>query len=105
MNHPLTNEMVQDIWDKVVHEKSGRFTQDDLMRAAYDLAIKHVRAKVDAHLAELRKYPSIGERMHIAWTFETHFDRAMRLQQQEKTDNTVQDTELIQRAIRYWEDN
>ena len=30
---------------------------------------------------------------------------AMRPQQEKKTDNTVQDTELIQRAIRYWEDN
>ena len=41
-HHPLTEEMVQSIWDKVGNEKSGGFTQDDLMRAAYDLAIVHV---------------------------------------------------------------
>ena len=42
MTHPLTDEMVQSIWDKVANEKSGGFTQDDLMRTAYDLAIEHV---------------------------------------------------------------
>ena len=42
MTHPLTGEMVQDIWDKVKNEKSGGFTQDDLMRAATDWQLEQV---------------------------------------------------------------
>ena len=72
MNHPLTDEMCRELqWQPSV-------TIHDVMRNAYDLAIKHVRAKVNVELAELRKYPSIGERMHIASIFEDCFDRAMR---------------------------
>ena len=41
-NHPLTSEMVQDIWNEVAYEKSGGFTQDDLMRAAADWQLEQV---------------------------------------------------------------
>ena len=53
MNHPLTSEMVQSIWDQVRNEKSGGFTQDDLMRTAYD---RGVQACVDW----LLDYPETG---------------------------------------------
>ena len=72
-NHPLTDEVLDDI----LADGSGVGFSDEDMRTAYDLGIKHVLAKVDAQLAELRKYPSHGEMMRIAERIETHIDRAM----------------------------
>lgn len=46
MTHPLTDKKVQSIWDKVANETSGGFTQDDLMRAAYDLGESKGRAEM-----------------------------------------------------------
>ena len=45
--HPLTSEMVQDIWNEVAYEKSGRFTQDDHMRAAADWQLEQVIKYLD----------------------------------------------------------
>ena len=49
MTHPLTDEMIQSIWDKVGNdivdakdEDLDGFVEDDLMRTAYDLAVEHV---------------------------------------------------------------
>ena len=48
-NHPLTDEMIQSIWDKVGNdivdakdEDLDGFVEDDLMRTAYDLAVEQI---------------------------------------------------------------
>ena len=93
MNHPLTDEIVCQI-----KSKDNTYFED--MRAAADWQLEQVIKYLEDNL------------LSILWSnyvpVDTHIDRfkkAMRPQQEEKTDNTVQDTELIQRAIRYWEDN
>ena len=49
MTHPLTSEMVQSIWDQVGNEKSGGFTQDDLMRAAADWQLEQCIAWLEGY--------------------------------------------------------
>ena len=49
-NHPLTDEMIQSIWDKVGNDildaknedLDGEFIEDALIRAAYDLAVEQI---------------------------------------------------------------
>ena len=60
MTHPLTDEMIQSIWDKVGNdivdakdEDLDGFVEDDLMRTAWDLAIAHVENVIELKLEAL----------------------------------------------------
>ena len=74
MNHPLTDEILQQIAEDPLDGVVGSIFVKEYMRAAYDLGFKD-----GSQVAE-----------------------SMRPQEDNKA---VQDTELIQRAMCYWEDN
>ena len=94
-DHPLTDEICKSI--AVCYPYNNRIDIEDCghltdMRAAADWQLEQV---VEWLKDELDYDPNLL----------LDLKEAMRPQRQEKTDNTVQDTELIQRAMRYWENN
>ena len=100
-NHPLTDEICNEIFKNNLQKTDDKYHewQNRALRAAADWQLEEVISWIEATL-------NAGD------VIAEDLKKAMRPQQQKKPDNTVQDeatdvwdTELIQRAIRYWENN
>ena len=87
MTHPLTDEMIQSIWDKVgndiVNSTDEELAEiidpwDDLMRTAYDLAIDRMSQWLEENAYEYVAYDDFyGCQINISQMI-TDFKNAMR---------------------------
>ena len=88
-DHPLTDEMIRGIWDKVGNaivdakdeDLDGKFIEDALIRAAYDLAVEHMSQWIEENGYEYVAYDDYYGCQSNFSQMITDFKKAMRPQE------------------------